>query len=380
MRVSLDRSRPYLTSDGARDAESMLIEQVTDEIRRVVRAERRAPGAAARRSSPSRSSRSRSSRTGSSSARSRCVERHRAIRARRSAAREELARRAASRSRARGSTRSPSARSRHATTCSASSPTICVIRSTRSASRQTLLRRAAKSQRAQGRRVDSSARSTRMNRLIQDLLDVTRMEAGQLTVDRGPRLARDRLVSTSSRPSGRSPTRRGLACCSSRAGSARGLGRSRPPAPDLREPDRQRDQVHEHRRRITVGAAPRDGEVLFWVQDTGTGISRRASAARVRSLLAGAARERARRRARARHRQGPRRGPRRAHLGREHARARQHLLLHDPDRASGGAAPFRARARVLTGGAETIGARPGGRGRDPRPRYDAGGSGRRSQP
>jgi PAS domain S-box-containing protein len=115
--------------------------------------------------------------------------------------------------------------------------------------------------------------ATRIDRLIQDLLDVTRMEAGRLSIERarvsaGPFLldfvdAQQPLVASSSSE----------------------LGLDMPA--DLPEIWADRDrllQVFENLLgnaikfgasggRITVGARQREGDILFWVEDTGAGIA-----------------------------------------------------------------------------------------------------------
>jgi PAS domain S-box-containing protein len=114
--------------------------------------------------------------------------------------------------------------------------------------------------------------AARMNRLIQDLLDVARMEAGQLTVER-VQLAAAELTREAAE------MQRPLAASSS-------LELRVEVAPDLPElwGDRHRLlQVFENLignaikftppgGRITIGARPREHEVLFWVADTGCGI------------------------------------------------------------------------------------------------------------
>src|SRR5690606_38507424 len=114
--------------------------------------------------------------------------------------------------------------------------------------------------------------ASHMNRLIQDLLDVTRMEAGQLALERSPVHA-GRVVSEfleSQKPLAASTLvelRLDL-------------------APDLGDVFADRDRLLQILEnlvgngvkftrpggRVTVGAASRDDEVLFWVADTGTGI------------------------------------------------------------------------------------------------------------
>ena len=111
-----------------------------------------------------------------------------------------------------------------------------------------------------------------MNRLIQDLLDVTRMDAGQLSLDRAP-------VPVSSAVLEVVEAEKPLASSKSlevRLELAKGLGEV--------YADRDRLlQVLENLignavkftrpgGRITVGAAPARDEVRFWVADTGGGI------------------------------------------------------------------------------------------------------------
>jgi PAS domain S-box-containing protein len=113
----------------------------------------------------------------------------------------------------------------------------------------------------------------RMNRLIQDLLDVARVEEGELSIEEA-RLSADRIVAESI--DAQSPLAR-----------AAGIALHRDLAPDLPEVWADRDrlaQIFENLignaikferagGTITVGAAPRDGDVLFWVADTGQGIA-----------------------------------------------------------------------------------------------------------
>ncbi|HSO40798.1 MAG TPA: ATP-binding protein, partial [Labilithrix sp.] len=115
--------------------------------------------------------------------------------------------------------------------------------------------------------------ATRMTRLIEDLLDVTQMEAGRLSVQRGSipaeRVVADAVESQETLASSVSVDLR--------------LDLAR----DLPEVWADRDrllQVFENLignavkftaagGRVTVGAAPHEGEVRFWVADTGKGIA-----------------------------------------------------------------------------------------------------------
>jgi signal transduction histidine kinase len=113
----------------------------------------------------------------------------------------------------------------------------------------------------------------RMNHLIQDLLDVARMEGGRLSID-PTRLAPQGAVLDAVQ------AQEGLAASAS-------LQLRLDVAPDLPElwADRGRLlQVFENLignaikftepgGRVTVGAAARDGDVVFWVADTGRGIA-----------------------------------------------------------------------------------------------------------
>jgi PAS domain S-box-containing protein len=113
---------------------------------------------------------------------------------------------------------------------------------------------------------------TRMNRLIQDLLDVTRMEAGRLSVELA-RVSAGQVVSDSVE------AQRSLAASAAlelRLDVAREL-------PDVWADCDRLLQVFENLignavkfskpgGQIVVGAVPREGDVLFWVADTGAGI------------------------------------------------------------------------------------------------------------
>jgi PAS domain S-box-containing protein len=113
----------------------------------------------------------------------------------------------------------------------------------------------------------------RMNRLIQDLLDVSRIEARQLTLDPGP-IPVAQLVSDAV------DVFRG-------AGSSTAIELRLAVSPDVPEIWGDRDrllQVFENLLgnalkftapggSVTVGAAPQGSHVLFWVDDTGPGIA-----------------------------------------------------------------------------------------------------------
>lgn len=139
----------------------------------------------------------------------------------------------------------------------------------------TLLRRSGAEPESRSRklaeRIERAA--TRMNRLIQDLLDVTRLEAGHLSVEHA-RVSAGQVVFDSAE------SQKALA-------SSASLELQLDVAQDLPEvwADQERLlQVFENLignavkfsdagGDVTVGAAPRDGEVLFWVADTGAGIA-----------------------------------------------------------------------------------------------------------
>ena len=177
--------------------------------------------------------------------------------------------------------------------CSASSRTICATRSARSSSEAACCRRVLRSPSADSREsVEAIERAaTRMNRLIQDLLDVTRMEAGRLSVEHAAYPA-SRLVSDCVR-SPDSARLGGLARASAR-GRRRIFRTSGPIATGSCRCSRTciGNAIKFTRRggHITLGAARAAAEVLFWVSDTVPGFAARASAARVRSFLAGAQR------------------------------------------------------------------------------------------
>jgi PAS domain S-box-containing protein len=115
----------------------------------------------------------------------------------------------------------------------------------------------------------------RMNRLIQDLLDVTRLEAGYLSVDKA-RLATEKVVADAVEAQRESAAR-----------TAVELDLDLDLAGHLPEVWADRDRLlqvfdnlvgnavkfSQAGGRIVVGAAGREGEVLFWVADTGPGIA-----------------------------------------------------------------------------------------------------------
>jgi len=181
---------------------------------------------------------------------------------------------------------------------------------------------------ARGEAIQRAAR--RMNRLIQDLLEVTRLEAGRLVLLRT-------TVRTSALLAEHVEAQRPLATADELT-----LQLDAPPdLPDVwadrdrllqvLEPHRQRHQVLEPRRpdHRARRAAQRRGALLRRGHRRGHRLRR--VAAPLRPLLAGAARRPPRRRPGAGDREGDRRGPRRPRLRRERARPRDDLLVHDAD-------------------------------------------------
>ena len=138
-----------------------------------------------------------------------------------------------------------------------------------------LLRRAEGEHERRNRRpmelIERSAR--RMNRLIRDLLDVSAIEAKHLGLERS-RVSTERLLIDAVE------TQRALAA----AGSLALRTEIRMPLPEVWADPHRMQQVLENLignaakftppgGEIVVGALPRDGEVMFWVADTGAGIS-----------------------------------------------------------------------------------------------------------
>jgi PAS domain S-box-containing protein len=118
-----------------------------------------------------------------------------------------------------------------------------------------------------------SRAASRMNHLIRDLLDVAQVEAGQLKIERG-RVPAGELAAEA------------VEMQSSLASSS-GLEMRLEVAHDVHEVFGDRERLHQvldnlignaikftrAGGRITVGAAAREAEVVFWVADTGCGIS-----------------------------------------------------------------------------------------------------------
>jgi PAS domain S-box-containing protein len=122
--------------------------------------------------------------------------------------------------------------------------------------------------------VDAIKRSaTRMNRMIEDLLDVVRMDAGHLSIER-TRVPAGKVLSD-------------LVEAQKPLAASRSLELRLEVVPDPGEVFADRDrllQVLENLvgnavkftksgGHVSVGAAPRNGELLFWVEDSGAGIA-----------------------------------------------------------------------------------------------------------
>jgi signal transduction histidine kinase len=113
-----------------------------------------------------------------------------------------------------------------------------------------------------------------MDRLIRDLLDITRIEAGRFTLDQG-RVRTDEFIREI--VAAHTPL-----VASGKISLHTELARDLP----VVSTDRHRlMQVFENlignavkfsdaEGAITIGATPREGDVLFWVKDTGCGIAR----------------------------------------------------------------------------------------------------------
>ena len=214
-------------------------------------------------------------------------------------------------------------------------------------------------QRAQRRLVDldGSARpvfdriaraAKRMDRIIQDLLQVTRLEAGGLNLARAALAAR----AVASEAVEAQQTLAAAASVELRLDAA-------DPIPDVLADRHRLLQVFENLignalkftpagGRVTVGATRQRDAALYYVRDSGPGISRRGPAAPLRSLLAGTSEpgQQARRLGPGpAHREGHRRGPRRPRVGGERTGRREHLLLHHPSRVLDGSAGVAGAAR-----------------------------------
>jgi PAS domain S-box-containing protein len=138
----------------------------------------------------------------------------------------------------------------------------------------TLKRKGPEPERRQSRSSEVILRATnRMNRLIGDLLDVSLIEAGQLSIERGRLSARQLIVESLE-------TQQPLASAAALHIELDLAG----PLSDVWGDQARLLQVLENLvgnaikftpggGRITLGAAVREGEVLFWVADTGRGIS-----------------------------------------------------------------------------------------------------------
>jgi signal transduction histidine kinase len=127
---------------------------------------------------------------------------------------------------------------------------------------------------ASTRKADAIERAaSRMNRLIQDLLDVTRLEAGHLSID-PDRVPTARIVADVTDAHKAQAASASCALCTELA-------------PDLPDVWADRDrllQVFENLvgnalkftdpgGQITIGAAPREAELVFWVADSGCGMT-----------------------------------------------------------------------------------------------------------
>jgi PAS domain S-box-containing protein len=135
-------------------------------------------------------------------------------------------------------------------------------------------RRRAQPERRNQKPIDSILRTARrMNRLIDDLLDVTLIEAGQLRIDY-VRVPTRQLILDAVEP------QRPLAA----SGAIDLQLQLADDLPEVRGDQNRLTQVLANlignaikftplEGRITIGAAPRDAEVLFWVADTGCGIA-----------------------------------------------------------------------------------------------------------
>ena len=188
--------------------------------------------------------------------------------------------------------------------------------------------------------------------MIDELIDLSRLDARSMVLRRvptdlggAPARARRRF------PGGVPPPRAALLAAPAAGPPAPGL-RPGQAAPGLHEPDRQRAEVLAGRRRDRARRrGPRRGDPAQLPRHRHRHPGRGARAD-LREVLPGRLLRDAalrRRRPRPEHRQGDRAAPRRPDLGREHPRARQHLLRRAAEapaaRAAAGDRPLRPPAR-----------------------------------
>jgi hypothetical protein len=158
-----------------------------------------------------------------------------------------------------------------------------------------------------------------MERIIRDLLDVTAIEAGRLAVDREPVRVEDLLRAAREQFAPLAAERGLTLAVDADAALPAGGRRRRARAAGARQPARQRAQVHAGRRHGHAARRRARTPACASRCATRAPASRRAPAAPVRPLLAGARDAPRRRRAGARDRAGDRAGARRAHRGAQRA-------------------------------------------------------------
>ncbi len=184
--------------------------------------------------------------------------------------------------------------------------------------------------------------------IINDILDFSKIEAGKVELEAIPFSLRDRLgdvlKSLALRAAREGP---GTGLRLRRRGPRRRDGRPRAPAPDPREPGRQRHQVHGERRGGPVRPPDRCGETRPTTsstcrsrcRDTGLGIPPEKRVPTLPALHPGGHVDDApvrRHRPGADHREADRGADGRPHLVRERARPGQYLPLHRPPGAPAG--------------------------------------------